>query len=150
MAGKLSEEIIAKFEQRLELMAEVFELAQRQHRCIEEGRTERLDRLIRRRDHALRRWQQIEDALSSDLKTAAPARTTLDAAQKERLLDLVSRADELVEALRREDTLIAGAMDERKVSIEEEIQAVRQEREALRAYSRDVPASPPGGVDRSA
>ena len=148
MPGKLNDEIIAKFEQRLELMTEVFELAQRQHRCVEEGVPERLERLIRRRDHALRRWQQLEDTLGSELKAAGAG--SLDAAQKERLLELLGRSDELVEALKREDVLIGEAMDRRRTTIEEELKALRQERETLRAYSRDVPPKPPGGVDRDA
>ena len=148
MREKLSEEIIAKFEQRLELMTEVFELAQRQHRCAKEGKPERLDRLVRRRDHALRRWQQLEDTLSSDLKEAKAG--SLDAAQKQRLFELIARSDELVEALKHEDVLIADTMEGQRAAIEEELKSLRQERETLRAYSRDLPPRPQGGVDRSA
>ena len=144
----LNEDLIAKFERRVELLTEVLELAQRQRKCVEQGKTRRLDRLIRRRDHALRQWRELEQALGPQLE---PTRAgTLSADQKARLRTLISKSDKLVESITQQDDLIAEVISTRKTEMTDELNGLRKERETLHAYARDFVPGKKAGVDRSA
>jgi len=139
--------VIAGLEERVELLQEILELIRRQHTCIEQNKTGRLDRLIARREQSTRRWRKAEQAL----ETVLDARTdTLDPAQQERLRTLLTEAESLVETIRREDELIHTAIEARKTHAAGQLGTLRRERLTLRAYAGKPTPDMTAGVDRSA
>ena len=143
-----AESLIGRFEQRTTLLAEVLDLAQRQRRCLEQGKTGRLDRLIGRREWALRRWRRLEQELGPELE---PARAgTLSAKQKARLRALIDESENLVEAIVREEEGLDEAISVCKAGMTDELDELRKGRAALRAYAGKAIAAKYPGLDRNA
>lgn len=143
-----AEGLMTSFERRTALLAEVLELTQRQRRCLEQGRTQRLDRLIGRREHALRQWRQLEQELGPELEQAQAG--MLSTEQKARLRALLSESDDLVTAIVREEDGLGKAIGVHKAALTDELKKVRKERAALRAYAGRLVGPERPGVDRSA
>lgn len=143
------DDLLTLFDQRFELLTEVSELTDRLCRCIEQGKGQRLDRLIDRREHALRRWGDIEQAIS--VGVASSGGRMLSGAQKAKLRELVAGAEGLVVTIIEGNKRIERAMIERRSVIADEINALRKGRKTLRAYARrDGASSTESGIDRNA
>jgi hypothetical protein len=143
-----AESLIEKFEQRTTLLAEVLELAQRQRRCLEQGKTGRLDRLVGRRELALRQWRRLERELGPELEAARGS--TLSAEQKVRLRALVDETENLVDAIVREEEGLDEAISACKADMTDELDELRKGRAALRAYAGKTIAAKHPGLDRNA
>jgi len=143
-----AEDLIADFERRVELLGEMLELAQRQRRSVEQAKSNRLDRLIARREHCVRRWGELEEQLGAKVKTAQAG--TLSGEQKALLRTLIGESEALIEAITHEDDLTAEAIGTRHVEIANELDTLRKGRTTLRAYGKGSPSSGNAGVDRSA
>ncbi len=148
MATDLKDDLVAKFEQRLELLDEVLELAGRQRKAVEQGKTARLDRLIDRREHAMRRWRELEKAIGHELEAARDA--TPSDEQQTRLRALIDSSEEHVNAIQREDSLLAKTIDARHEAITTELESLRRGRETLQAYARDAGLGTRRGIDKNA
>lgn len=148
MPTTLNDSLIAKFEQRLGLLEEVLELAGRQRKAVEEGKTARLNRLIDRREHATRRWRELEEAIGRELQASEDA--TPSDEQQSQLRALIDSSEELAKAVQREDARLAETIDARLGAVATELEGLRRGRETLQAYARDPVLGTRRGVDRSA
>jgi hypothetical protein len=147
MTTALGDNLLSLFKQRLELLTEVHELTGRLCRCVEQGKTQRVDRLIGRREDALRRWRDVENGISAGVASAGEG--VLSGPQKARLHELVTGAEELIEAIRQGNERIEQELNARRTAIANEISAVRKGRKTLQAYARDASSSTEGGLDRN-
>jgi hypothetical protein len=140
--------LLSLFDQRLELLTEVQELTDRLWRCIEQGKAQRLDRLINRREHALRRWNDVEREISSGVASASGR--ALSHEQKTRLHELIAGSEDLVQIIIEGNERIERALGERCSAIIGEVGALRKRRKALAAYARDAASTTDGEVDKNA
>jgi hypothetical protein len=141
------DDLIAPFEQRVELLAQLLELAQRQRRAVEEAKGSRLGRLIARRAQSIRQCEALEERLGQAVRSAQGR--TLSAEVKALLRTLIAESEALVEAIRREDDLTAEAISTRTIEIAGELEALRKEGATLREYTKAPSAEGNAGVDRS-
>ena len=148
MTTDLNDDLVAKFEQRVGLLEEVLELAGRQRKAVKEGKTARLDRLIDRREHAMRRWRKLEKAIGHELEAVRDV--TPSDEQQTRLRALIDSSEKHVKAIQREDGLLAETIDTRHEAIATELDGLRRGRETLQAYARDAGLGTRPGIDRNA
>jgi hypothetical protein len=142
------DDLTAPFEQRVELLRQVLDLAQRQRKAVEQTKGSRLDRLIARRTQCIRQWQELEERLRPKVESAQAG--ALADATKALLRSLIAESEALVEAIRREDDLTAEAIGTQTVKIVRELEALRKQRATLRAYAKTPPSDANAGVDRRA
>ncbi len=148
MTTDLSDDLVGKFEQRVELLEEVLDLAGRQRKAVAQGKTSRLNRLIGRRDDAMRRWRQLEEAIGHALEAAGDA--TPSDEQHTRLRALIDSSEELAKSIQREDALLAEPLDARSEAMATELAGLRRGRETLQAYARDAGLGTSRGIDKNA
>ncbi len=140
--------LIAKFERRVELLKQVLELAQRQRKCVEQSKTERLDRLIQCGEHSLRQWRVLERELCAALKSARTG--TLTDEDKARLSASIAKSEALAEAINRENGRTGEAITSRSEAITSELQEVRKARATLHAYAPEPSPTRKANIDTNA
>ena len=146
--GEVAERLMATFTQRIEVLRDMLELAQRQRACIDQGKTDRLDRLIRHREGLLAEWQHIEEQLASGVEAARDG--TLRDEHKTRLRPMIEESNTLIEAIGREDELAGQEMETQNTDATLQLSTLRTERKTLHAYAKEPPPEGRGGVDRNA
>jgi flagellar biosynthesis/type III secretory pathway chaperone len=148
MTTDLDNDLVARFEQRIALLEEVLELAGRQRKAIEQGKAARLDRLIDRREYAMRRWRELEQAIGHELEAAKDA--TPSDEQQARVRALIDSSEDLAKLIQHEDALLAETIEARHEAIASELAGLRRGRETLQAYAHDPGPGTTQGIDKNA